>query len=83
MHAGLQPHVPVAQATFAENTNRPRLLCPPPHPEGITARSHEHRAESLELRGCVVMTCSAVFFFSFLPPLGLGGNPTPVHSGQQ
>lgn len=75
MHAGLQPHVPVAQATFAENTNRPKRLCPPVPKGSLRGRMNGAArccAESLELCGSVVMTCSAGFFFSFLPPLGLG-----------
>lgn len=50
------------------------FMPPPSHPAGMTARSHEHRAESLELCGCVVMTCSAVFFL-FSSPTGFGGKP--------
>lgn len=53
----------------------PGFYAPPPsHPAGMTTRSHEHRAESLELCGCVVMTCSAVFFL-FSSPTGFGGKP--------
>lgn len=47
----------------------------PPHPERDhceVACDGRRCAESLELCGSVVMTCSAVFLFFFPPPTGFG-----------